>query len=189
MITLSASVVRAAQQCQASKDIRHFLNGILFAANGDVVATDGHILFKCPDAFDVPDGFTDTIINVDGSIPAGADTVTIYLDSGMAKTDNKKAFTIEIIDGKYPDYQRVIPPLPFDCASNVKGFDPVYLAKLAKVYPESTVAMHSGNHVDSVVFTPYGSVPDVLIDSLVVLMPCSLDKDQDVETFYPQKIS
>lgn len=47
-LTVNAALIRGAQACQAKKDVRYYLNGILLAANGDIVGTDGRCLFHSP---------------------------------------------------------------------------------------------------------------------------------------------
>lgn len=179
-LTINAQIVRSAQQCQAKGDVRYYLNSILFAANGDVVSTDGHILFKCPKAFEVPEGFEDTIILINGAVPASANELTFYLDSELVKTDTKKALTFEIVDGIFPDYSRVIPTGQYESASTFVSFNPEYLARLAKIYPDNTVVLYHGE-TGSTLIRPHDL--GELHDSIVVLMPCSTDDDMKGQVF------
>ncbi|KKN25267.1 hypothetical protein LCGC14_0886690 [marine sediment metagenome] len=194
-LTIPAAIIRAAQQCQTKNDVRHFFNGILFAANGDIVSTDGCILFKCPNSFEVPEGFADTIININGAIPTGADELTFLIGNEVVKTDNKKALTFQVVDSTYPDYGRVIPAGQYECASNMIGFNPEYLARLAKIYPGNVVVLFHGASTDATLFKPtHGDprtkgvpVPECLRDSVVVLSPSKPGDDMKGETFYSQK--
>jgi hypothetical protein len=44
-ITMDAQFVRAAQACQAKKDVRYYLNGICIMPQGKIAGTNGHILY------------------------------------------------------------------------------------------------------------------------------------------------
>jgi DNA polymerase-3 subunit beta len=111
----------------AQQDIRYYLNGMLLVVDGAVVravATDGHRLALCEVAKDggasakieaiIP---RKTILELSRLLPDSEDAVRVQ----MAATQVKFSFgDIELIsklvEGKFPDYQRVIP------AANTKAF-------------------------------------------------------------------
>jgi DNA polymerase-3 subunit beta len=111
----------------AQQDIRYYLNGMLLVVDGAVVravATDGHRLALCEVAKDggasakieaiIP---RKTILELSRLLPDSEDPVRVQ----MAATQVKFSFgDIELIsklvEGKFPDYQRVIP------AANSKAF-------------------------------------------------------------------
>jgi DNA polymerase-3 subunit beta len=111
----------------AQQDIRYYLNGMLLVIDGAVVravATDGHRLALCEVAKDggasakleaiIP---RKTILELSRLLPDSEDAVRVQ----MAATQVKFSFgDIELIsklvEGKFPDYQRVIP------AANTKAF-------------------------------------------------------------------
>jgi DNA polymerase-3 subunit beta len=120
MITFTKSQLRAALSHAAVKDIRYYLNGVLleFTASGDIhiVATDGHRMFcglipaaiarwtdtpqKGPFSIIVPSDTVKTAVKGKGDI-----TLSAMPDGRYSLGD--PIFTP--IDGKFPDWRRVIP--------------------------------------------------------------------------------
>ena len=105
----------------AQQDVRYYLNGMLFEIqNGRLraVATDGHRLAMCEAAADVStDELRQVIIPRKGVMELNrlfsGDTdraVKLVMSSNhvRAVTDNF-TFTSKLVDGKFPDYQQVIP--------------------------------------------------------------------------------
>lgn len=103
----------------AVNDSRVFLNGMLLEIKGDqlcLVATDAHRLSFAN--FQLPDMLPDisviiprkTILELYRLIDDNEDLVTIkiYPNQVLFETQNKQLIT-KVIDGKYPDYSRVIP--------------------------------------------------------------------------------
>jgi len=93
----------------ANKDIRYYLNGVCFDLTmGAMVATDGHRLHIEYDAFVSTAGAA--IIrraNFDLVKPTG-----IELSNTHAKVTHEGGFIIsKLIDGQFPDHQRVVPDL------------------------------------------------------------------------------
>ena len=110
----------------AAQDIRYYLNGMLLVVDGSTVravATDGHRLAMCEVGKDGATGKVEaiiprkTILELMRLLPDSEDAVRVQ----MAANQVKFSFgTIELIsklvEGKFPDYQRVIP------ANNTKAF-------------------------------------------------------------------
>lgn len=105
----------------AQQDVRYYLNGLLLDINGGklrAVATDGHRLATCEveTETDPPDAVQQVIVprkGVQELLRLLADTEdTAILRIGpnhvRAGLDNIR-FTSKLIDGKFPDYRRVIP--------------------------------------------------------------------------------
>lgn len=105
----------------AQQDVRYYLNGLLLDhANGKLhaVATDGHRLALCE-----YETMADSPINQQVIVPRKGVQELLRL-LGEAETDavlrigsnhiqvvlEDTRFTSKLIDGKFPDYQRVIPP-------------------------------------------------------------------------------
>ena len=160
-LTIPAAIIRAAQQCTDKDEYRLMCRGILFAANGDVVATNGKVLFKCPNAFIVPEGFADTIVAIDKAIPASADNViiggeseskiksTLRIDAGKAILEGR------IINTAMPNYNNVIPKKDYIKADHTIGINAQHLAILGKVFPHCDLSMHHGAVTDGpVIFKP-----------------------------------
>jgi len=110
----------------AAQDIRYYLNGMLLVVDGTTVravATDGHRLAMCEVGKDGATGKIEaiiprkTILELSRLLPDSEDLVRVQ----MAANQVKFAFgAIELIsklvEGKFPDYQRVIP------SNNTKSF-------------------------------------------------------------------
>ena len=120
--SLNINTLKAAHFCSATKDVRYYLNSVYldFKLGGakpyvNVVSTDGHVLAAYKDTLDiysVPDG--------DFNIMIPLDTVKTLLKmvGKKQKTVNLEKvgdswrigdLNFEAIDGKFPDYTRVIP--------------------------------------------------------------------------------
>lgn len=108
----------------SNDETRHYLNGIYFhaAENNNVnvlraVATDGHRLaqFEMP----LPEGATEmpgviiprkTVLEIRKLIEEAADTITIKLSENKVRFEfDHVIMTSKLIDGTFPDYQKVIP--------------------------------------------------------------------------------
>ncbi|HQT29627.1 MAG TPA: DNA polymerase III subunit beta [Thiobacillus sp.] len=112
-------LLQLVQFAMASQDIRYYLNGMLLVLEGKqlrVVATDGHRLSYAETELDMDAGTREVIIprktvvelskllaDVDDAVELriGANQVTITLPGTELVT--------KVVDGKFPDYQRVIP--------------------------------------------------------------------------------
>jgi DNA polymerase-3 subunit beta len=112
-------LLQLVQFAMASQDIRYYLNGMLLVLEGKqlrVVATDGHRLSYAETALETDSGSREVIIprktvvelskllgDVDDPVELriGANQVTITLPGTELVT--------KLVDGKFPDYQRVIP--------------------------------------------------------------------------------
>ncbi len=112
-------LLQLVQFAMASQDIRYYLNGMLLVLEGKqlrVVATDGHRLSYAETELEADAGTREVIIprktvvelskllgDVDEPVELriGANQVTITLPGTELVT--------KVVDGKFPDYQRVIP--------------------------------------------------------------------------------
>ena len=107
------------QYAMAQQDIRYYLNGILLIIDGNylkLVATDGHRLAYTSTRLNKEYPKRETILprkTVNELIKLLADTEE-KINISVAETQIKLAFsdvimTSKVIDGKFPDYERVIP--------------------------------------------------------------------------------
>jgi DNA polymerase-3 subunit beta len=104
----------------AQQDVRYYLNGMLWELSGKqlrVVATDGHRLALCtlPHKVDV-NGDTQVILPRKGVqelsrllLEDDAEIAVVIGSNHMRATTNEFTFTSKLVDGKFPDYQRVLP--------------------------------------------------------------------------------
>jgi DNA polymerase III subunit beta len=123
-LTLSSSALRRliekTQFAMAQQDVRYYLNGTLLElrpAGLRTVATDGHRLALAELAVSLEVGETMSVIVPRKAILelmrllTGQDVqVQLYLGSGQLKVDvGDLQLTTKLIDGRFPDYERVIP--------------------------------------------------------------------------------
>jgi len=132
-IKVSKTLLECAQLFKAKNDIRYYLNGICFKADGRVCSTNGHMAFiggkhegKVKD---------DLIISIQKAptkryeyaiIDTETLVVTYFNDAGAVKVG---VGLCELIDGKFPDIDRVIPKSRQAC--DIIGFRAEYLARIA----------------------------------------------------------
>ena len=154
--TIDAKLVRAAMACQSKgAGNRYMLTGILVAKNGDIVGCDGHALFRGNQVWTENDSVIsdDFIIRINGTIPAKAEVVTFKISDNIAtaSTDNEKMFTCELLEGIYPDYNKVIPSKDSDQFSSVLNFDATLLARAEKTFGKNAhIAIHHRGPKESV---------------------------------------
>lgn len=114
------TLIEQTQFSMAQQDVRYYLNGLMLELGENrikTVATDGHRLAICEMAVDLPDGSGRQVI-----IPRkGVGELAKLLDESdvaaqIRISDNhiqvtlpKVVFTSKLIDGKFPDYEQVIP--------------------------------------------------------------------------------
>ncbi len=122
------SLLASAQYAMAVQDIRYYLNGMLFSLQGQkliVVSTDGHRMAMDARMLAEDTGKTQDIIlprkTVMELIKLLADTdEPIHIQIGgnqIVFRHSSFELRSKVVDGKFPDYQRVIP------ANNDKEFD------------------------------------------------------------------
>lgn len=103
----------------AHQDVRYYLNGLMLDIGNDqlrAVATDGHRLAIAERAVDTPGEARQIIVPRKGIsellrlLGAGDDEVEILVGSNAIQVKLPDVrMTSKLIDGKFPDYQRVIP--------------------------------------------------------------------------------
>ena len=107
----------------AQQDVRYYLNGMLWEIKDKllrVVATDGHRLAMCtlPGKIDASDD-TQVILPRKGVLELArlllqddADIAIVIGSNHIRATTDDFTFTSKLVDGKFPDYQRVLPRSP-----------------------------------------------------------------------------
>ena len=104
----------------AQQDVRYYLNGLLFDlrdATLRCVATDGHRLALCETALDAGSGSKRQIIvprkgvqELQRLLEGGDRMLELELGKGHIRVKRDDVtFTSKLIDGKFPDYEAVIP--------------------------------------------------------------------------------
>jgi len=118
-----ADLKRLLEKCSfsmAHQDVRYYLNGLLLETDGRMVrtvATDGHRLAVCDRELDTGVAVQQQIIvprkgvtelvrmlsHLDGEVSVGVG------QNHMRVSTTGQSITTKLIDGKFPDYERVIP--------------------------------------------------------------------------------
>lgn len=122
-VTLSQSRLKelldSTSFAMAQQDVRYYLNGMLFEVSTDylrVVATDGHRLAM--ETMSIDEGTVDTqqlIVPRKGIIELGrllvdeGDITLTFGQNHIRATVTETTFTSKLVDGKFPDYNRVLP--------------------------------------------------------------------------------
>jgi len=107
------------QFAMAVQDIRYYLNGVLFSVDKDtlrVVATDGHRLSFASRSLGSDHGSVEailprkTVLELIKLLGDGDDPVTLSIGSNQARfAFGGIEIVSKIVEGKFPDYQKVIP--------------------------------------------------------------------------------
>lgn len=151
MIYAKAATIKAAMLAQAKFDVRYYLNGLHFIKN-QVQATDGHRALRITeDLINAPD---EGIILKLSAVPTmrGIETAAIDTDAGIVywlalpfdKADDLKEIdpakvrvavgTADIVDGRYPDFNRVfVTPKEGRAGVTEIGFNVEYFATVTKI--------------------------------------------------------
>jgi len=116
---LLRSVIESTQFSMANQDVRYYLNGMLFETNNDelkTVATDGHRLAVSSRKITAQLPNKQVIVPRKGVvellrlIEATEDPVAVQIgESHLRANINNAVFTTKLVDGRFPDYQRVLP--------------------------------------------------------------------------------
>ena len=104
----------------AMQDVRYYLNGLLLeVTNGTIrtVATDGHRLALSESVGEMEEGVDiqvilprKTVLELSRLLEHGEDPVRVSLSPNHIRFELKDTvFTSKLIDGRFPDYERVIP--------------------------------------------------------------------------------
>jgi len=114
------ALVEGTQFAMAHQDVRYYLNGLLFElGEGQIrtVATDGHRLALCDRSIDTGDSEPRQIIvprkgvvELMRMLSGGDDSIHIEIGGNHLKaTTARQSLTTKLVDGRFPDYERVIP--------------------------------------------------------------------------------
>ena len=107
--------------CMAQQDVRYFLNGLLFELSGGilrVVATDGHRMAVSETSLEKPQPLDKQVIVPRKGVheiarlleDSDEDTEVLISSNHLRIRTSNFVLTTKLIDGKYPDYAKVVPP-------------------------------------------------------------------------------
>lgn len=137
MIKLNLTVMNKLVNGVSKEPQRYWLNGIhVYDKDGGryYEATDGHICFRAVTPIEDDALGGDYIIKMQSPIKSKLSTCELVIadsDTAVIKCDVKQAF--DIIDGNYPDIDRIMPKNR-EFAKEYTAFAPAYLEKLEKCY-------------------------------------------------------
>lgn len=139
LLTLSKAALLSALIFQAKKDVRYYLNGICFAPDKKLYATDGHRAFI--GEHDNDELSERIIVAIKGPRVTNFDKAEIDTESGIVTYLDETGFRVsvglcDVVDGRFPDIERVISGFESKPTEEI-GFNAGYLAdieKAAKLY-------------------------------------------------------
>ena len=113
-------LIERTQFCMANQDVRYYLNGLLLEIDSNTlrtVATDGHRLAMCEMQQTLPSTEKRQVIIPRKGVNELArmlldsdDTCNIKINANHVKIElSDIVFTSKLIDGRFPDYDRVVP--------------------------------------------------------------------------------
>ena len=177
-INIPAAILRAAIACTGGKKerVRPYLRGVLFTTEGDVVATNGHVLFHAANRDIKPS--QDFILEFESAPIKSAVNCEIDVEAGRAayaaNAGTKYSEVTNLTnDWKYPQWQRVMPEDKKITALEYIGIQTQYLALPEKVFGNGPVKWEFfGNQNAMRVTAPK---LEEFTDCTLVIMPVRLD--------------
>ena len=139
--------LKAAARFMAVQDIRYYLNGVLIESNpmqSRIVATDGHTLFASRDDAKgdnegsfvgiMPADTVKTILGWKAPYKSANDAPVVLTTSDDPAGEHRATWcgnicVFRLIDGKFPDYMRVVPAT---LDAGISFFQPEYLLRCTK---------------------------------------------------------
>ena len=135
MIIIESKVLKAANLFVAKGDIRYYLNGIHLNNRGAVEASDGHTGFISEQEA-LKEVKESLIIRMHGTIPAKSGMAYIEVidkKKGIITFEgNEFILAFSIIDGKFPDMERVTPKPSEEEAVKEIGINSDYVVRIQK---------------------------------------------------------
>lgn len=195
-VYVSRSALAAALHFAADKDVRYYLNGVALEYGPTITihaATNGHIAFAHPETRDRDDPNIGT-----GAAIIGRDDVKRILRDWKAKLNKHIGvlpFTFHdaehpaagpwqcaalglsgmLIDGKFPDWRRIVPTYADDTDRSAAQFDTRYLAAIQKAFGElgnktgMFEILHRGPNASALCVSPNSP------STVAVIMPWRMD--------------
>ena len=175
---LDLKLVKAAAMCASKEETRYYLKGVAIQASAKgvfIVATDGHRLaaFKQLQGYD-GESFNIIIpLDIIAKIKLNKKDpfATLKLADGLLNqwsiTHDGSTITFSVIDGTFPDWQRIIPS---ELNGKTAQFNMTYLgdfAKVAKALTGSETSVSIAHNGDGPALLSFGEE----VDGLGVLMP------------------
>lgn len=185
-ITIDHSTIKSLLICAAKQDVRYYLNGVCVDARASdvtLVTTDGHRMLAYPVAVDAIESLAPgqyiiprEALEAVKPCKAGRITLPITIEIDVAHgRDNKitgaTSTVTPLIDGKYPDWRRV---MPAQVSGELAQYNCDYVGDFGRI------AQLMGAKHPMVCINHNGNNPAVitgLAPALGVLMPLRCDDD------------
>jgi len=198
-LTVSLATLRAARTHTAEKDVRYYLQGVyLDTTAGKVVATDGHRLFVA-NARGVKSNYPSVIVpneTIDAALKQftgeyargkslGAVDVTVTVDeSHLAIGTPTGSVTGKALDGRFPEWRRVVPKAE-DVGEHVPAvLNTQYLADACEALSIARNLSKKAAAEHAIRIHMRGEFPTVITDNtigvLALVMPMRNDLSADV---------
>lgn len=173
IVKVEKAQLLSAQLFRAYQDVRCYLNGLFFDKDGTLAATNGHTLFVGKHLSKLDKG---VIISIKDKIPTRFYYAEINTQKGLIfyKSEKDEILSvglIEVVDGIYPDYKKLIPTISKETYAPSICFSAKYLENILKAgkifnpkLPMVKILMPMSNKKPAV-FEFWNQ------DSFVVLMP------------------
>lgn len=198
-IMIERARLRAALIFAAHKDIRYYLNGVLLeideARSARLVSTDGHrlaVVVLADQADAMPGQYLiprDVIKPIKRASRTTGAWVSLSIDGDRVSVTNGDEIISggRLIDGKFPDWQRVL-PRPETMSGEAGTFNGHYLGDIATAAIElgekfpSCPLIHNGpNNAGLAVFEHLGL-------AVVVMTMRTPDRPENMDQFYPRRL-
>lgn len=108
---IQSKLIRAALVCAAKNDVRYYLNGVHITPKY-IESTNGHVALRMEHGIRTKKNI---IVQFEGPVPAKAETTELVFNK-EAFAIHRDAFErrisitgIKLVDGRFPDMERVIP--------------------------------------------------------------------------------
>jgi hypothetical protein len=198
-LTVSLATLRAARTHTAEKDVRYYLQGVyLDTTAGKVVATDGHRLFVA-NARGVKSNYPAVIVpneTIDAALKQftgeyargkslGAVDVTVTIDeSHLAIGTPTGSVTGKALDGRFPEWRRVVPKPDAIGAQVPAVLNPRYLTDACEALSIARNLSKKAASQHAIRIHMRGEFPTIVTDNtigvLALVMPMRNDLGADV---------
>ena len=180
LLTIEPKYLKALSYAMAAKDVRYYLLGVgIDATEGATfwLAADGHrigVYHGAPSeegrgACILPRSFVLSVLKMGDRVTKAHQ---FHIDfTAQTVTHVASGLTDKLIDGRYPDWRRV---MPADLSGMPAQFDPDYmggLAKIARALGYKASSVRTGYNGKSVALFTVGNEPDFIVG----LMPMCQD--------------
>ena len=183
-ITTTGQAIRAALHASAKTDVRYYLNGIcLSQEHNAIVSSTGKYLFKTDVEYLTKTEDKENFILENFKVPASVTKVVIRITNKAVVADvemwdkkgnNVSMLRVPIINGTFPNWQRVMTQRSQQQPPKEIGFNATFLALAEKIYGKNKPVKLA--FFDDMGKTTIEPAKDNVLNQVLVLMPLNLDR-------------